>query len=51
MLNNESTLTLSNNLTKDELKENYITAITYLSKLCEDISLLDLIKKLLEKSV
>ena len=51
MLNNEYTLTFSNNLTKDELKENYITAITKLSRMCEDISLLDLIKKLLEKSV
>ena len=51
MLNNEYTLSLSNNLTKDELKENYITAIIKLSRLCEDISLLDLIKKLLEKSI
>ena len=51
MLNNKNTLTLSNNLTKDELKENYITAIIKLLRMCEDISLLDLIKKLLEKSV
>ena len=51
MLNNEYTLTLSSNLTKDEIKENYINAINTLSRLCEDISLLDLIKKLLEKSV
>ena len=51
MLNKEYTLTLSDNLTKDELKEKYINSITKLSRLCEDISLLDLINKLLEKSV
>lgn len=35
----------------NELKENYISEIIALMNKCEDISLLDLIKKLLEKSV
>ena len=51
MLKNEHTLTLSNMHTKDELKEDYITKIVELLNLCNDISLLDLIKKLLEKSI
>jgi hypothetical protein len=34
-----------------EIKENYINAITELMERCDDISLLDLLKKLLEKSV
>jgi hypothetical protein len=51
MLNNEHTLTLSDNCTKDELKEYYITKINNQLRLCNDISLLDLISKLLEKSV
>lgn len=38
-------------LTQDELKESYIDAIITLLKKCNDISLLDLIKKLLEKSM
>jgi hypothetical protein len=36
---------------KDELKESYISNIICLLKKCDDISLLDLIKKLLEKSI
>ena len=51
MLKNEHTLTLSNGHTKDELKEDYINKIVKLLYLCNDISLLDLIKKLLEKSI
>lgn len=51
MLKNKHTLTLSNMHTKDELKEKYITKINKLLILCDDISLLDLINKLLEKSV
>ena len=51
MLNNEHTLTSSNTHTQDELKEDYITKIVKLLSLCNDISLLDLIKKLLEKSI
>jgi hypothetical protein len=51
MLKNEHTLTLSNKHTQDELKEDYINKITKLLRLCNDISLLDLIKKLLEKSI
>ena len=51
MLKNEHTLTLSNKNTMDELKEDYITKIVELLRMCNDISLLDLIKKLLEKSV
>jgi hypothetical protein len=51
MLNNEHTSTLSDNYTKDELKEYYITKINNNLRLCNDISLLDLIHKLLEKSV
>ena len=51
MLNNEHTLTLSNKHTMDELKEDYITKIVELLNLCNDISLLDLICKLLEKSI
>ena len=51
MLKNEHTLTLSNQNTMDELKEKYITKINKLLTLCDDISLLDLINKLLEKSV
>ena len=51
MLKNEHTLTLSNQNTMDELKEQYITKINKLLTLCDDISLLDLINKLLEKSV
>ena len=39
------------NLTKDNLKEDYITKIVNLLTLCDDISLLDLIKQLLEKSI
>ena len=35
----------------DNLKEDYISEIIALLNTCEDISLLDLIKKLLEKSV
>ncbi len=34
-----------------ELKEDYINIILQLLRKCNDISLLDLIKKLLEKSV
>ena len=51
MLNNEHTATLSNTYTMDELKEDYIDKIVRLLRKCNDISLLDLIKKLLEKSV
>ena len=50
MLKNEHTLTLSKMHTQDELKEDYIIKIGKLLNLCNDISLLDLIKKLLEKS-
>jgi hypothetical protein len=39
------------NLNKDKLKESYISNIISLLNLCNDISLLDLIKKLLEKSI
>ena len=39
------------NLKKDKLKTYYIETIINLLNQCEDISLLDLIKKLLEKSV
>lgn len=39
------------NLEKEKLLEDYITKIIRLLKQCDDISLLDLIKKLLEKSV
>ena len=35
----------------NELEEDYISEIITLLNKCEDISLLDLIKKLLEKSV
>lgn len=35
----------------NELKEDYISQIMILIKMCDDISLLDLIKKLLDKSV
>lgn len=35
----------------DQIKEAYITEIENLIKICNDISLLDLIKDLLEKSV
>ena len=35
----------------NQLKESYITEIETLIKICNDISLLDLIKNLLEKSV
>lgn len=35
----------------NEMKEDYISQIIKLLKKCDDISLLDLIKKLLEKSV
>ena len=35
----------------NNLKEDYISQITALMNKCEDISLLDLIKKLLDKSV
>lgn len=35
----------------NELKEYYINAIVKMLKNCNDISLIDLIKKLLEKSV
>lgn len=35
----------------NELKEDYISQIIILIKMCDDISLLDLIKNLLEKSV
>jgi hypothetical protein len=34
-----------------EIKNNYIEGISGLLKRCDDISLLDLIQKLLEKSV
>lgn len=51
MLKNEHTLTLSTKHIKNELKEEYITIIIKRLRLCNDISLLDLIKKLLEKSV
>lgn len=39
------------NLEKGELKIHYIEIIIKLLNQCDDISLLDLIKKLLEKSV
>ena len=39
------------NLKKDKLKEDLITIIVDLLKKCDDVSLLDLIKKLLDKSV
>ena len=39
------------NLKKDKFKEDVITNIIQLIKQCDDVSLLDLIKKLLEKSV
>lgn len=39
------------NLEKDELMEDYVVKIIQLLKRCDDISLLDLIKKLLEKSI
>lgn len=39
------------NLKKDKLKTDYIDKIIKLLNRCEDISLLDLIKKLLEKSI
>lgn len=51
MTKNEHTLTLSTKHIKNELKEEYITIIIKLLRLCNDISLLDLIKKLLEKSI
>ena len=51
MLNNDHTLTLSNSYSKNELKKQYITKINKLLTICDDISLLDLISKLLEKSV
>lgn len=51
MTKNEHTLTLSTKHIKNELKEDYIIKIDKLLNLCNDISLLDLIKKLLEKSV
>lgn len=35
----------------NEMKEDYILQIVKLLRKCDDISLLDLIKKLLEKSV
>ena len=38
------------NLTNNELKEKYISVIIQLMLKSDDISLLDLIKKLLEKS-
>ena len=36
---------------REVLKENYINAIIELLNKCNDISLLDLIKRLLEKSI
>ena len=42
---------IANNFREETLKESYIKSIVALLEKCNDISLLDLIKKLLEKSI